>query len=293
MIAMALVLRPGAAHRRRADHRPRRHRPGADPRPDPGSAEGVRLRGHHDHPRPRRGRRDGRRRPGDVRRPRRRAWHRRNLFQARSTPTRGACWDRCPVRQAADRPPAADQGHPAQPDQGAAGMPLQPEVRLPGARRLRCKVERPDLEDAADTPSPATSRPRERQEIWTQELPRGCRTSPETPEAPNHRPADAEAQDTPAAREPLLGSRGWSSTSRSAAASCSARRRSRLSTVSTSTYAAGRRSRSSASPAAARAPRPRLVTRLLEPTGGKVTFEGHDITHLPTTGCDRSGVTSR
>ena len=27
----------------------------------------------------------------------------------------------------------------------------------------------------------------------------------------------------------------------------------------------------------------RLVTRLLEPTGGKVTFEGHDITHLSDT----------
>ena len=49
---------PRAAHRGRADHRARRHRPGADPRPDPGPAEGVRLRGHHHHPRPRRGRRD-------------------------------------------------------------------------------------------------------------------------------------------------------------------------------------------------------------------------------------------
>ena len=35
MIAMALVLEPGAADRRRADHRARRHHAGADPRADP------------------------------------------------------------------------------------------------------------------------------------------------------------------------------------------------------------------------------------------------------------------
>ena len=43
MIAMALVMRPRAADRRRADHRARRDRAGADPRPDPGPAAGVRL----------------------------------------------------------------------------------------------------------------------------------------------------------------------------------------------------------------------------------------------------------
>ena len=35
MIAMALVVQPGPADRRRADHRAGRHRAGADPRPDP------------------------------------------------------------------------------------------------------------------------------------------------------------------------------------------------------------------------------------------------------------------
>ena len=47
------VVQPRAAHRRRAHHRARRHGAGADPRPHARPAEGVRLRDHHDHPRPR------------------------------------------------------------------------------------------------------------------------------------------------------------------------------------------------------------------------------------------------
>ncbi len=69
MIAMGADQRPVAADRRRAHDGPRRHRAGADPRPAPGPAARVQLRDHHDHPRPRRDRRDGRRRAGDVRRP--------------------------------------------------------------------------------------------------------------------------------------------------------------------------------------------------------------------------------
>lgn len=37
----------------------------------------------------------------------------------------------------------------------------------------------------------------------------------------------------------------------------------------------------------------RLITRLLEPTGGRVEFEGTDITHLSTGACARCAVTSR
>ena len=78
MIAMALVNDPTAADRRRADHGARRDRAGADPGPDPGPAGGVRLGGHHDHPRPGRGGRARRRRPGDVRRQGHRAAARRS-----------------------------------------------------------------------------------------------------------------------------------------------------------------------------------------------------------------------
>ena len=38
----------------------------------------------------------------------------------------------------------------------------------------------------------------------------------------------------------------------------------------------------------------RLITRLLEPTGGKVTFQGVDITHMSERArCGRCGATSR
>jgi len=36
----------------------------------------------------------------------------------------------------------------------------------------------------------------------------------------------------------------------------------------------------------------RLLTRLIEPTGGTIEFEGQDISHLPA-GCDRCAATSR
>ena len=60
-------VRPGAAHRRRADDGARRHDPGADPRaaaPDCSSELGI--GGHAHHPRPRRRRRDRRPRGRDV-----------------------------------------------------------------------------------------------------------------------------------------------------------------------------------------------------------------------------------
>ena len=52
-------LQSQGADRRRADHRARRHHPGADPRADRRAAARVRRRGDPDHPRSRRGGRDG------------------------------------------------------------------------------------------------------------------------------------------------------------------------------------------------------------------------------------------
>ena len=54
------VLQADAADRRRADDRARRHHPGPDPRADAPAAAGRRHGDHADHPRPGRGRRDGR-----------------------------------------------------------------------------------------------------------------------------------------------------------------------------------------------------------------------------------------
>ena len=72
MIAMALSCEPGAADRRRADHRARRHHPGADPRPAARPAAPARHGDPDHHPRSRRDRRDRRPGAGDVCRPRRR-----------------------------------------------------------------------------------------------------------------------------------------------------------------------------------------------------------------------------
>ena len=66
-------LRAGAPARRRADHRARRHRAGADPLAAARSAEAARPGRDLRHPRPRRGRGDRRRRRRDVRRAHRRA----------------------------------------------------------------------------------------------------------------------------------------------------------------------------------------------------------------------------
>ena len=68
MIAMAVINDPRSDHRRRADDRARRHRPGPDPGDPPGGPGAHRRGDHDDHPRP--GGRRGHRRPGagDVRR---------------------------------------------------------------------------------------------------------------------------------------------------------------------------------------------------------------------------------
>ena len=72
LIAMALACDPDAADRRRADHRARRHDPGADPRPAARSPAAARAGAAAHHARPRRRRGDGRPRRGDVRGPDRR-----------------------------------------------------------------------------------------------------------------------------------------------------------------------------------------------------------------------------
>ena len=149
MIAMALVVRPRAADRRRADHRARRDRAGADPRPDPGPAEGVQLRGHHHHPRPRRGRRARRRHPGDVRRPVRRARHGRG----RSSTSREHpyTWGLLGSMPRLDRERTErlhpDQGHAAVPDQRArrAAPSTRAAPTRDAQRRRSAATERPEL----------------------------------------------------------------------------------------------------------------------------------------------------
>ena len=136
------VVQPGPADRRRADHRAGRHRAGADPRPDRGPAEGVRLRGHHHHPRPRRGRRAGRRHPRDVRRAGGGVRHGARRLRAAPAPVHvGAARLDAADRPGALRPAPADPRQPAEPDQRAVGLRVPPAVCLrgphgrPGAHR--------------------------------------------------------------------------------------------------------------------------------------------------------------
>ena len=124
--------RPVAPHRRRADHRSRRHRAGADPRPAPGPAARVQLGDRDHHPRPRRHCRDGRRRPGDVRR----SCGRVRRVPRRADPPGDALHLGAPVErsrrecghQCADDP---DPGQPAEPARPADRLRLPPAVRAP------------------------------------------------------------------------------------------------------------------------------------------------------------------
>ena len=147
------VVRPRAADRRRADDRARRHRPGADPRPDPRSAGGVQLRGHLHHPRPRSGGRAGRRHPGDVRRAGRRVRHRRAHLQRAGAPLHvGSAGLDAALRPGQVRTAGADPGLAAEPDQRPAGLRLPPALRL---RRAQRRPQRDRAARAAPSPTPA------------------------------------------------------------------------------------------------------------------------------------------
>ena len=151
MIAMALSCEPQAAHRRRADDRPRRDDPGPDPRAHP---EGPgRHRGGADahHPRPGRRRRDGPRRRRHVCRPGRRdaARSTRSCSTPKhpytegllsSIPSRGHAW------------PAPER------HQGLRAKPVQHAARAATSRRAArtrfepCAAHDPRIEDPGGPP---------------------------------------------------------------------------------------------------------------------------------------------
>ena len=181
---------------------------------------------------------------------------RRAALQRARTPLHlGAAGLDAALRQAADRAAAADQGHAAQPDQGARRA----------ARSTRAATTRSGSGSACLDRAARAARQRQRP---LRGLPHPARRAPEHLGAGDH--PEAASDDTlrtrddrpaPAARarpSPCSRSRGWSSTSRSSGGFLQQVRRapSRRSTAWTSTYAAARRSRSWASPAAARAPPP-------------------------------------
>ena len=123
-------LRPARADRRRADHRARRHHPGADPRPAARPAAAARPRADPDHPRHGRDRRDGGRRRGDVSRPRGREGAASTTSSTRrSIPIRARCCARSRAswrrrapgsRRSAARSRIRSTGRPAAPSIRAA-----------------------------------------------------------------------------------------------------------------------------------------------------------------------------
>ena len=152
MIAMAIACEPGAADRRRAHHRARRHDPGPDPRP---AQELQREHGHGDdphHPRPRRGRADGRPGGGHVRRADRRAGHRsRTSSTARRIPTPWACRPRCRTASPGERQRLVADRRAARPTCSARRPGARYCARCPHAMRI-CERTRPAALDAGGRP---------------------------------------------------------------------------------------------------------------------------------------------
>ena len=119
-------LRAQAALRRRADHRPRRDRPGPDPRPAGPPAARARHGDDPRHPRPRRGGRPGRRDRGDVRRPDRREGARPpSCSRTCACPTPRRCCARSPGSSGPATPAAGHPRAPARPRQPADGLPVR------------------------------------------------------------------------------------------------------------------------------------------------------------------------
>ena len=116
LIAMALACEPDAADRRRADHRPRRDRPGPDPRPAAHAAGGDGHGAAAGHARRGRRRRERRRGAGDAARPRRRARGRSPRSSARPAERVHAGT----ARRGAPRRRGAARGFAASPDDDPA-----------------------------------------------------------------------------------------------------------------------------------------------------------------------------
>ena len=154
------------------------------------------------------------------------------------------------LRQAADRAAAADQGHAAQPDQGArAGARSTPAATTRSGSGSPCLHDRPELIDNGSEHFVACHIPsaERQQHLGAGDHPEAAVTTPTT---------DAHAVDPGRRRTAAQGrGAGQALPDRRRLPAASRRAPSRPSTASTSTSAGARPSRSSVSPAAARARR--------------------------------------
>ena len=141
-------LRPQAAVRRRADHRPRRHRAGPDPRPARGPAARA-LHGHDPgHPRPRRRRRPHRRDRRHVRRAdRREGADRRRCSPTCGCPTPRRCSRSIPKLDDAEPHPARRSSPAARPT-SSTRRPAAASRPAARTRRTSAAAEEPPLIEA-------------------------------------------------------------------------------------------------------------------------------------------------
>ena len=228
--------------------------------------------GHHDDPRPRRGRRHRRPVARHVRRAGRRGrqrWTRSSTTP--SIPTRGACWARSPVM---DRP---------RPERlpSIAGLPPSLAARPEGCHSAR--AARTSSRSAPRLPGLEPSVPQGRATATAA----GCRRG----KAGEARGGKGQIGLEGKRRDPCERRKRRAADRRRApqavlpdqeraAGRPRGRARPRRRRRDLRACARARRSAWWASRAAARRPSSRSVLRLLEPTGGTITFKGQDISHL-------------
>ena len=124
-------LRPAAGHGRRADHRPRRHRAGPDPRPAGRPPARAAHGGDPGHPRPRGGGQPGRRDRGHVRRADRRTGPDPHPVPRHPHALHPGPDGLHPPAVRPERDPAARHRRPAPgPDPPADGLPVRPPLPL-------------------------------------------------------------------------------------------------------------------------------------------------------------------
>ena len=237
---------------------------------------GVRLGGHLDHPRPRRGRRAGRRHPRDVRRSRRRVRQRGQVVQPAAAPLHlGAAG----LGAQASTRPATERlipikGSPPSLINVPTGCAFHPRCAYAGLNEGRSETERPELQTVepghlvpaiCPTPSGSGSGPTRSS--------RGCDGGVGRP--------SGEAAETRAATENVLEvealvkhfpirkgvlQRQVGAVQAVDGVSFGVQRKETFSIVGES--------------GCGKSTTGRLLTRLLEPTGGRIVLEGRDITHL-------------